>query len=92
MQWLEVRQHYPNRWLIIEALEAHNTGDRRELDQLAVIEECADGSSCFRRYQDLHLRFPERDFYFVHTSRETLEILERQWLGIRLDHANQSQR
>jgi hypothetical protein len=89
MKWLEVRQAYPDRWLIVEALEAHNTGDQRELDRLAVVEECADGTASFQRYQDLHLRYPDREFYFVHTSREKLEILERQWLGIRLDHANQ---
>jgi hypothetical protein len=88
MQWREIRQAYPDRWLIVEALEAHNTGAQRELDRLAVIEECADGTQCFNRYQELHVRYPEREFYFVHTSREQLEILERQWLGIRLDHAN----
>ena len=88
MKWPEVRQAYPNRWLIVEALKAHNTGNQRELDQLAVVEECVDGSDSFQRYQDLHQRYPERELYFVHTSRERLEILERQWLGIRLDHAN----
>ena len=83
MNWSQVRQAYPNRWLIIEALQAHNLGDRRELDELFVVEECADGSAAFRRYQELHTKFPEREFYFVHTARETLDIVERQWLGIR---------
>jgi hypothetical protein len=71
-----------------EALQAHNTGDQRELDRLAVVEECAGGTIAFQRYQDLHLQYPEREYYFVHTSRARLAILERRWLGIRLDHAN----
>jgi len=89
MKWPRVRQAYPDRWLIVEALEAHNTGEQRELDRLAVIEECADGSASFQRYQELHLQCPEREFYFVHPSRATIEILERQWLGIRLDRLRQ---
>ena len=47
MKWSEVRQAYPDRWLIVEALEAHNTGDQRELDGLAVVEECAGGTVAF---------------------------------------------
>ena len=86
MKWSDVRQSYPDRWLIVEALEAHNSGDQRELDRLAVVEECADGTGAFQRYQALHLQYPERELYFVHTSRATLDILERQWLGIRLNH------
>ena len=87
MQWSEVRLAHPDRWLIVEALEAHSAGDRRQLDRLAVVEECPDGAVAFQRYQDLHRLFPERELYFVHTARETLDIIERQWLGIRLGHA-----
>ena len=87
MDWNTVRQAHPNRWLIIEALEAHTEGDRRELDRLSVIEECRDGAAAFERYQALHQQFPERELYFVHTARERLTILERQWLGIRRVHA-----
>jgi hypothetical protein len=45
MQWSEIRQAYPNRWLIVEPLEAHTTPDRRRhLDCLAIIETCPDGA------------------------------------------------
>ena len=84
MLWPEVRKAYPNQWLIVEALEAHTTpGNRRQLGRLAVIESCADGEAAFQRYRQLHQEYPAREFYFVHTSREELDIRERQWLGIR---------
>ena len=84
MQWSEIREAYPDQWLIIEALEAHTTLDhRRILDKIAVIEHPADGSAALESYRSLHQRFSEREFYFVNTSRKELDIRERQWLGIR---------
>ena len=88
MFWSEIRTTYPDRWLIIEALEAHTTPDsRRILDRLAVIETCTDGSSAMQRYRHLHQEYPQREFYFVHTSRDELDIRERQWHGIRRNNA-----
>ena len=34
---------------------------------------------CYRR---LHQQHPEREFYFVHTSREDLDIHETRWVGL----------
>ncbi len=87
MHWQEVREKYPEQWLIIEALDAHTEGIQRYLDQIAVLELCPDGASAFARYRELHQQNPVREFYFVHTSREVLDIRERQWLGIRSRHA-----
>jgi hypothetical protein len=93
MQWQEIRANYPNQWLIIEALAAHTEPDsHRQLDKLAVIEFCTDAKSAMQNYRSLHQQYPEREFYFVHTSRQQLDILERQWLGIRKDHATLSAR
>ena len=88
MNWTEIRKTYPDQWLLIEALEAHTTTDnRRVLDRLAVIETCPDGSMAMQRYRHLHQTYPQREFYFVHTSREELDIRERQWHGIRRSNA-----
>lgn len=87
MLWSEIRTAYPDQWLIIEALEAHTTPDNhRHLDRMAVVEKCADGSHAMKGCRQLYKRFPDREFYFVHTSRDGLEIRERRWLGIRGDH------
>ena len=84
MQWSEIRQAYPNEWLIIEALQAHTTPDNhRHLNKIAIIERCIDGNTALQSYRCLHQQHPIREFYFVHTSREELDIREQQWLGIR---------
>lgn len=84
MRWTEVRASYPDQWLIVEALEAHTTADsRRHLDRLAVLERCSDGKAAMAGYRRLHREYPQRELYFVHTSREELDIEERRWLGIR---------
>jgi hypothetical protein len=82
----------PNQWLIIEALEAHSDAGRRILDRLAVVEVCDDGAMAFRRYRELHRQFPTREFLFVHTSNEELNIEERPWIGIRFGDADHASR
>ena len=92
MLWSDIRQNYPSQWLVIEALEAHTTDDnQRLLDRIAIIETCADGRLAMERYQHLHRDYPTREFYFVHTSREELDIRERHWHGIRVNHATASE-
>jgi hypothetical protein len=83
MIWSAVRQAYPHQWLIVEALAAHTEGCQRKLDQIAVIETCTDGAAAMRSYQRLHREYPTREFYFVHTTREDLDIRERRWIGVR---------
>jgi len=88
MQWSDIRKAYPNQWLIIEALQAHTTPDnRRILDKISVIEICTDGSTAMQGYRQLHRQYPTREIYFVHTSRENLDIRQRHWIGIRSEHA-----
>lgn len=93
MLWSDVRKAYPNQWLVIEALQAHTTPkSQRKLDKLAVIETCTDGNAAMNSYRQLHLEYPVREFYFVHTKREELDIRERQWTGIRRTYATIAER
>ncbi len=86
MLWSEIRETYPEQWLVVEALEAYTTPDkRRHLDRMAVVEKCSDGSSAMKGCRQLYQKYPSREFYFVHTSRADLDIRERRWLGIRGD-------
>lgn len=87
MVWSNIRQTYPNQWLVIEALEAHTQDDQRVLDRLTVVEICADGLTAMQSYRRLRQQYPVREFYFVNTQREQLDIKERRWAGIRRQHA-----
>lgn len=83
MQWQEIRKHYPQQWLLIEALKAHSEGEKRILDQLAILDTFSGSVTALQSYSQLHREAPDRELYVFHTSRETLDIIERQWLGIR---------
>ncbi len=87
MKWNEIREKYPNQWLVVEAIEAVTTRDQiRKFNKLSVIEQCKDGISAFHTYADLHKSNPNpnRECFYVHTSREDLEIKEETCLGLKL--------
>jgi len=83
MQWQQIRERYPDQWLLVEAIEAHSAEGRRILDELTVVQEYAGGEDAMRGYLDLHRRSPERELYVLHTDRQMLDIDEREWLGLR---------
>ncbi len=83
MKWEEVREHYPQQWLLVEAVEAHSSSGKRVLDELAVIGIFSDSTKALRRYVQLHHKSPEREMYVLHTDRAQVEFEERHWLGLR---------
>ena len=83
MLWQEIRKHYPQQWLLVEAIKARSEANKRILEQLAVLGMFPDSVFAMKSYAQLHREAPERELYVFHTSRETLDITERQWLGIR---------
>ncbi|MCU0577223.1 MAG: hypothetical protein MUD15_10420 [Desulfobacterota bacterium] len=93
MKWSEIRKAYPNQWLVVEAIQAHTTPEKRRLlDTIAVVDRCDTGSAAMDRYGHMHRRYPSREFYFVHTSREELDIHEQVWFGIRRGCADTAER
>ncbi|MBW2734659.1 MAG: hypothetical protein JRH20_19900 [Deltaproteobacteria bacterium] len=83
MNWQELRQTHPNRWLVIEATAAHSETDRRVIDAIALIASSDHAKQAMKQYLDLHRQQPNRELYVAHTSREALNIEERRWAGIR---------
>lgn len=83
MKWEEIRIHYPNQWLLIEALEAHSESGKRILDKLAVVDVFDDSRKAMQSYARLHHQEPNRELYVLHTDRKELDITERKWIGIR---------
>lgn len=83
MQWQDIRRHYPDQWLLIEAIEARSVDDRRILDDLAIVDVFEDSVAAMKSYAKLHRQAPQRELYVFDTDREELEIRERHWLGVR---------
>ena len=83
MQWQEIREHYPDQWLLIEAIKARSEKGRRILEDLAVVDVFEDSTVALKSYARLHREAPQRELYVFDTDREKLEVTERRWLGIR---------
>ncbi len=83
MKWSEIRRHYPQCWVLIEAINAHSENELRILDDISVINTFKDSPSAMKEYSRLHHEIPTKELYVLHTSRKTIEISERSWLGIR---------
>jgi hypothetical protein len=58
-------------------------GNKRVLDQLAVFGAFTDSTTALQSYGKLHRVAPQRELYVFHTSRKSLDITERSWLGVR---------
>lgn len=83
MNWQEIRLKYPKQWLIVEALDAHTKSGRRVIEQYSVVNMFKDSNKAMESYSRIHRTSPDRELYVLHTDKETIEIRERQWLGIR---------
>ena len=83
MLWSEIRLHFPQTWLLIEALAAHSVDGKRILDDLSVFGAYSDSTAALASYVQMHRAMPERELYVFHTDREELDIRERWWPGIR---------
>ncbi len=83
MKWEEIRKHFPHQWLLVEAIKAHSESGKRVLEELSVINSFPDSRVAMKSYAQLHKQSPERELFVFHTDRETLDITERRWLGIR---------
>jgi len=77
MRWEEIRETYPDDWVIIEALKAYSNDSERIVEEVAIIEKCKDSIDAIRKYAELHKRHPQREYYFLHTSRKDLTFMER---------------
>ncbi len=83
MKWKEIRNQYPHQWLLLEAMDAHSELNKRIVEQFSVINSYEDSNKAMESYSQIHHKSPDRELYVFHTDKENVEILERQWLGIR---------
>lgn len=63
MQWQEIREHYPQQWLLVEAIKAHSEANARVVEQLAVVESFSDSVTAMKGYAQLHREAPDRELY-----------------------------
>ena len=84
MKWKDIRDEYPDSWILLEAIEAHSNQGKIVVDKIAVLDKFNNSDEAMKAYRELHKKNPERELYVAHTKNEDLEIEERKWLGVRV--------
>ena len=86
MIWEEIKNSYPDEWVLIEAIEAHTEKNNRILDKITVVDTFKDDNNkALLEYLKLHRKHRDRELYVVHTSRVELDIIEQKWIGVRAE-------
>jgi hypothetical protein len=75
MTWQELRTLYPDRWVLIEALEAATRDGHRVISLLQLVGDFDNNwPRAWEQYKLLHEADRQREYYILHTSNETLDI------------------
>ncbi|WP_297637694.1 hypothetical protein [uncultured Clostridium sp.] len=83
MKWNEVREKYPNRWVLIEALESESKNSKRIVKDMSVINDFTNGGLALKEYAEKHKKDKSREMYVYNTKHKELNIEERVWIGVR---------
>lgn len=83
VKWEEVRQAFPEKWVLIEAIQAFtNEESERILVDVVPLKKFTNSPEAMKTYQELHRENPTREFYVLHTSRDNPNIIEKKWIGV----------
>lgn len=52
MKWQEVRELYPNKFVVFKILESHVIGNKEYVDDVAVIKAISDGKEAMKEFID----------------------------------------
>ena len=75
MNWQELRQNYPSNWLVVEAIDAFTENNQRIIPNLRFIAAFgSDWQAAWDHYKSLHRADKDREYYVLHTDRESLDI------------------
>ena len=83
MKWIEVRQHFPNRCVLVESLKSETKGNERVIDEMSVIADFSNGNEAWKIYKKLHAENPMRELYIFHTNNEEIKVIEQPYIGVR---------
>ncbi len=78
MKWEEVKKIYPDKYVLLQVLESHIEGERKYIDDVALIRALNDSKEATRELVNAK---PGTLVY--HTSKERIEVLIRRNIGFR---------
>ncbi|ULO08546.1 hypothetical protein H1230_07000 [Paenibacillus sp. 19GGS1-52] len=83
MDWPTVREKYPGKWVLVEALSTQSLNHKRSINNMSVISDFLIPKEAWSSYKKLHLSDPSRELYVFYTSNEHIEVIEQPFTGIR---------
>jgi len=83
MKWSEIREQYPERWVLVEALIAESSNNIRNIYEMSVISDFENSTDAWKDYKELHLKNRMRELYIFHTSKDKIEVEEQHFIGVR---------
>ncbi|MBM7573609.1 hypothetical protein [Aquibacillus albus] len=83
MKWSEVRQHFPNRCVLVEALQSKTVDNERVIEEMSVIDDFESGNAAWKVYKKLQAENQNRELYIFHTNNEEIRVIEQPYIGVR---------
>ncbi|WP_071458642.1 hypothetical protein [Bacillus massilinigeriensis] len=83
MKWSEVREHFPQRCVLVEAIKSETRGKERVIEDMAVIDEFENGNAAWKEYKKLHAENQSRELYIFHTNNDEIKVIEQPYIGVR---------
>lgn len=83
VKWEQVREQYPEQWVLVEAISAYSKNSTRYLEELSIISNFPDSTLAWKEYKKLHLAEPTREYYIFHTDHKKIEVKEQRFTGVR---------
>ena len=69
MQWSEVREHFPEQYVLVEELKSHIENNKLHVEEVAVIKSITDAKEAWQE-----LFFAKNERFVYHTSNENIII------------------
>ena len=70
MKWNEARKIYPNKWILLEAIEAYSEEGKRIVEELSIINVYDQGKEALKEYADKHKKDKRREMYVYNTKMQ----------------------
>ena len=81
MLWNEVRNTYPNKWIVFDSLKQHEENNNLIIEDIAIIEVFDNINDAFKCYRNLHKQDKSRQLSFGCT-KETSLVYENERIGL----------
>ncbi|RCX13210.1 hypothetical protein DFR58_11828 [Anaerobacterium chartisolvens] len=78
MRWEEVRKIYPDKYVLLQVLESHVEGDKKYIDDVAIIRAIDDSKEA-----TMELVNAKSGTIVYHTAKDKIEVLIRKRVGFR---------